>query len=651
MSHNPNLAYRPDIDGLRAIAVLAVVLYHFGIGRLDGGFVGVDVFFVISGFLITGIIQREIEQGKFTFVGFYERRIRRIFPALFFMLAATLALSYFLLLPSDLVLLGKSTLATLVFGSNIFFWRTSGYFNPESDLNPLLHTWSLAVEEQFYIGLPFVLLAVWRWKRDWLSPVLIGAMAVSFALCLWVMQKRPDAGFYLSPFRGWELLVGGILAIRRKSILWGPWLRELVAWLSFSMLAASLWLIQSGSDFPGWQAWVPVVATAGLIYIHGSGETSVSKLLSLKPMVWVGLISYSLYLWHWPVLYFLNYLNAFEPINNLAWLGVVISIVIAFVSSRYVEKPFRENKQFFTRKVVYTMAICASMILAFAALFFWKSAGMPCRFSEAIQALDKERNPYIPFKECDTNSVIDGKLNDRCIIGDKTQKPTLIVWGDSHAMSIAPALDSIFKKKRLSAIVSPNSGCPGILNLEIANDSDCRSQNESVLRFIRENRQIKTVVLHSYWGFYTGNNSWKLSKVNGVPGLSYLGQSLDLTVEKLNRLDKNVIVIGQVATSPTTPTAVVLQRTFKKHDKAPFTYTEFKEINNDFSNALSKVSPGRKFRYIDLSSYMCSSGKCSYMINAKNMYRDTDHLSISGARYLEPYLENELLVDSERILR
>ncbi|ULQ46706.1 acyltransferase [Flagellatimonas centrodinii] len=208
-----SLSYRPDIDGLRAIAVLGVVLYHFGLGPVHGGFVGVDVFFVISGYLITSIIQREVSLGQFTFTGFYERRVRRIFPALFAVLFVTLIAGVLLLLPSDLVRLGYSTLATLFFVSNVLFWRETGYFNTASEYNPLLHTWSLAVEEQFYIGLPILLLLVHRVAPRTLKPVLVAGVLGSLALCVLMQADHPSATFFLSPSRAWELLLGSLLAV------------------------------------------------------------------------------------------------------------------------------------------------------------------------------------------------------------------------------------------------------------------------------------------------------------------------------------------------------------------------------------------------------------------------------------------------------
>src|SRR5688572_4392252 len=244
------VAYRPDIDGLRAIAVLAVVFYHLNLSDggswLRGGFVGVDIFFVISGFLITGIVQGEIEQGRFTILGFYERRVRRLFPALVVVLVASSLVGALWLLPSDFALLGKSVTATLLFVSNVFFWRISGYFNADSALNPLLHTWSLAVEEQFYIGWPLLLLLMFRYRPRLARPVVLVLGALSFLACVAVTPLRPSATFYLLPFRAWELSLGAALALGAVPAITSQRLREVVAVLGLALLVAGLCMVQPG---------------------------------------------------------------------------------------------------------------------------------------------------------------------------------------------------------------------------------------------------------------------------------------------------------------------------------------------------------------------------------------------------------------------
>ena len=477
---NQMLKYRPDIDGLRAIAVLAVVLYHYGIGALPGGFVGVDIFFVISGYLITGIIQKEIERGVFTFSGFYERRIRRIFPALFAMLLATLFVGAWVLLPSDLVRLGNGTLATLLFASNVLFWRQSGYFDTGSEYNPLLHTWSLAVEEQFYIGLPILLILLHRYAKGWLKPTLVVCTIVSFELCVWIQGLRPSATFFLSPFRAWELLLGGWLAVGVVPAIQGARMRLVVSAVALLLLLCSLWWIKAGPAFPGWQAALPVLATAALLHAGAHGSSAVQRLLSLRPLVFVGLISYSLYLWHWPLAVFVRYRNAMAPLApGEGWELLLVAVLLASASYRWVETPFRHRKSstVSARPVrLFAAAAGAMAALATVSLIVKLDRGWQQRFSAEVVALDQARQPEIPYKECDKRTpVIDSTA---CRIGDEHEPPTVLLWGDSHALAWAPAIDKVLRSRRAGGTLALHSACP----------PPDRSQQSGVIRLSRVQR-------------------------------------------------------------------------------------------------------------------------------------------------------------------
>jgi len=267
------IQYRPDIDGLRAIAVLAVVLYHYDLGGLQGGFVGVDVFFVISGYLITGIIHAEMQRGTFSLAGFYERRARRIFPALFVVLLVTMVAGLFLLLPSDLMRLGQAATATILFVSNGLYMLQSGYFDAASDLNALLHTWSLGVEEQFYVGLPLLLMAVRRYRPAWLIPIVAGCALLSFAACVLVQPVVAKAVFFLSPFRAWELLLGSLVALGAIPQFRGERLRGIVALLALLALLGAIAFMHAGVDLPGWKVSIPVLATAALLHVGGGADS------------------------------------------------------------------------------------------------------------------------------------------------------------------------------------------------------------------------------------------------------------------------------------------------------------------------------------------------------------------------------------------
>ncbi|MEL6748375.1 MAG: acyltransferase, partial [Pseudomonadota bacterium] len=364
------MTYRRDIDGLRAIAVLAVVIYHAGWTTMSGGFLGVDVFFVISGYLITGILINDWEKGRYSLLTFYERRIRRIFPALFAMLAATILAAMFILLPPDLERLGASVLATTAFVSNIFFWSETGYFATSADSKPLLHTWSLAVEEQFYIFFPLILIGALAFgKRRALAaaavkeggrpglPTAITVMlvlsVVSLIVAEWTVHQAADTAFYWPHTRAWELLAGALIAMDAFKPLRTRQTREWVSGIGFAMVIISLFAISSADTFPGLTAMPAVLGSALIIYAgHRQPEhlpvqdrTLVQQFLGLSPMVGIGLISYSLYLWHWPILVFAAQMS-FEPLTLLdRTMLVIASIVAAYLSWRFVEQPFRAKSK------------------------------------------------------------------------------------------------------------------------------------------------------------------------------------------------------------------------------------------------------------------------------------------------------------------
>ncbi len=336
-----NYQYRPDIDGLRAIAVGTVVLFHAGI-CCSGGYIGVDVFFVISGFLITSLLLKDLDRGTFTFVGFWERRTRRIAPALFVVSAATLVAGWLLLLPVDLINLGRATASQAVFAANVFYWLDSGYFSAASDEKPLLHTWSLAVEEQFYFIAPVLLWALYHVKplrgRTSLLVLMTLGIVSSFLVSVYGVARHPVAAFYLLPTRAWELLLGSLVAtlppipspLNRRTV------RDFAATTGFASILVPAFLYTKETPFPGVAALAPCLGTALLIWANGRTEgtapTFIARLLSLNPIVFVGLISYSLYLWHWPLLAFATYYSPKLLPFSTRLLAVAAGIVLAILS-------------------------------------------------------------------------------------------------------------------------------------------------------------------------------------------------------------------------------------------------------------------------------------------------------------------------------
>ena len=358
------LRYRPDVDGLRAVAVVLVLLFHANLGWA-GGFVGVDVFFVISGFLITGVIRKQQHAGTFTMRNFWVRRIRRIIPASILMVGGTLIIGSVVLFRSDFRELVYSAVAQLVMLANVFFWQQTGYFAGSAELKPLMHMWSLAVEEQFYLGYPFLLVLLNRTSNKTAGRVLASIAILSFALSVWGVHHYPRATFFLLPARAWEMLLGGLIWFVPPPEKLTQWKSETLSWFALAGILVASWFYDGDTLFPGIAALLPCLATAAIIYLNANQQTRVSALLSTRPFVFVGLISYSLYLWHWPLLAFCRYSQT-EPLSVGYRVSILlVSGVLAYMSWRFVETPWRQGARLRSKRsllVVATGALAAIVL-------------------------------------------------------------------------------------------------------------------------------------------------------------------------------------------------------------------------------------------------------------------------------------------------
>lgn len=428
--------YRRDIDGLRAVAVGAVVLFHAGFG-LTGGFVGVDVFFVISGYLITSLILRRTEAGTFTLKDFWLRRVRRIAPALIVVVAAVMAVSASFMMPRDLEKVGKSAFAQAIAAANIYFSGDTGYFSGSAELKPLLHTWSLAVEEQFYLLLPLLLMAFRRQSRRTLMTALGVMAAASFGYSLYLMGVRPTSAFFLLPSRAWELLAGSLLACLPVRTIAARWQRETLAWLGLAGILVPCVLYDAETLFPGLAAVPPVLGTVLLILANTESPTSIGRVLSNRLCVGLGLISYSLYLWHWPVFALTRY---WMPELSIGVAGglVAASVGLAWVSWRYVETPFRRTllRSNDVRLLQSVVAVQAVILLLGLSLDLLE--GFPGRVSPQLAQLDA-KNTWASVSDED---VAAGKLKKLGLI-DEQSRPTFLLWGDSHARAMARFVDQV----------------------------------------------------------------------------------------------------------------------------------------------------------------------------------------------------------------
>lgn len=373
------MQYRPEIDGLRALAVIPVVLFHAGIAGFSGGFVGVDIFFVISGYLITSIILNEQQKDTFTLAGFYERRARRILPALMLVVLISAIAAWYLLLPTELVEFGESLVSVGVFASNILFWTQSDYFAATSEFIPLLHTWSLAVEEQFYLIFPVFMIFTLAWTKSKRIAVLVAVAVLSLIFCEWAWRNAPEANFFLAPSRVWELMAGVFCAFYlHQSREPQKIINQLGSIAGLLMLIYSIVFFDKSIPFPSLYALIPVLGTV-LIILFTDKNTLVGKLLSIPFIVGVGLISYSAYLWHQPLFVF-SRLNSMDELSVTTLLGLsVLAFIMAYISWRWVEKPFRNRNWLSQRQVLWMAGLC-SLILISLGLIFVFGGGFDERF-------------------------------------------------------------------------------------------------------------------------------------------------------------------------------------------------------------------------------------------------------------------------------
>lgn len=498
-----HLKYRADIDGLRAVAVLSVVGFHAYPQWFRGGFIGVDIFFVISGYLISAIIFGNLQRDSFTYQEFYRRRVRRIFPALVVVLLTCLGVGWFGLLASDYEQLAQHTLGGTSFVSNFVLWRESGYFDSNAEAKPLLHLWSLAIEEQFYILWP--LLLGWVWKRKWNFFVVTSAVALlSFGVNLLSFPGHATAAFYSPLSRFWELMMGGLLAY---AVLYRPILiaryRNAQATAGVAFLGVGMALVTSASAFPGWWALLPTLG-AVLLIAAGPDAWFNRLVLASRIAVWFGKISYPLYLWHWPLLSLALILNNYEPNSRWVRIGLVLSsIVLAWLTYKAVETPIRTRGSISTRQIVG--AFCFVAALAGAVVFF---AGVPQRpvnldatkvFLDHYKKLHKFGLSDYYQERCDFYNWHTrgnkGAIDDACtaVSGDR---PVYLLWGDSHAQALSLGFRQNISPEAQLALIA-TSGCSPKLKDDPENGANkpaCRASNEFAMEFIKKNKPARVFV-------------------------------------------------------------------------------------------------------------------------------------------------------------
>ena len=636
--------YRSEIDGLRAIAVLPVILFHAGFDLFRGGFVGVDVFFVISGYLITSIILSEKQAGTFTLIGFYERRARRILPALFFVMLVCVPFAWWWMQPSQLKDFSKSLVAVSVYVSNILFWSERGYFEPAAELKPLLHTWSLAVEEQYYVLFPVFLLLTWRLGQRRIVGILVVMATLSLAVAQWGSMYHPNATFYLLPSRGWELLIGALIAFYRHTKenrtradeRAGRTVSQVGSMMGVLLIAYAVVTFSKRTPFPSVYALVPTVGAA-LIIGFAHPYTVVGKLLSSKLLVGIGLISYSAYLWHYPLFAFAWLRSAEDPSATLLVSLAVGSLVLAYGSWKWIEQPFR-NKRKIKRQPLFIFAAGVSVLMVAVGLAGYGKADYDRRKlgettnSRALD--DRLRANYGLSSTCEETFTLSGECRT-------SEVPEILVWGDSFAMQLVPGI--LASKSEAKVIQMTRSACGPVYGLAVINPpsytedraEQCLEFNNQVMAWLETQTSVKYAVLASPFDQYTSHDPTFLTQDGLVPfdphvATQYFLHTLDLLARKgikpviFGPPPQNSVDTGRCLVRSTLSHADLAQCDFSVHESAP--------KQEAVIHFLSDVR--KRYQVVWLADGICTGEVCKAALEHTFMYRDGLHLSYEGSALL-----------------
>jgi peptidoglycan/LPS O-acetylase OafA/YrhL len=658
MTHSSN--YRPDIDGLLAIAIAGVVLFHLWPTALGGGYVGVDVFFVISGYLITSIIHRDISAGSFSLVGFYERRIRRIFPAFLVVLLATLVAGFFLLLPGDLSSLAGASNHAIASISNVFFYHGRvDYYNNEFGQNPIIHTWSLGVEEQFYLALPVFLLVVSKFLKSTrlLAPLLIVVFLVSLAASVHQIQIQPMKVFFLTPYRAWELLLGSILALTQRS---QP--RSIIGNFAglggLGLILASMLCYTEDTPFPGLMALFPCAGSALLIFAGQNRNGLATRLLSSKPFVGLGLISYSVYLWHWPLITFAKYGHFTGPWSSAGVLAA--SLCLGILSWRFIEQPFRVPGFMSPKQVYISWAVSSLMVLAIGFAIV-RHDGLPGRFDNLSSSILAHKQTSAVAQDR-AGGGQKGKFTSddfdflsAPVYGNATAQPSFALWGDSFANALRPLVETMAKEK---GVAFRSFGLPGVAPVIGIVPRARESYREKVLAYskgvvdyIRADPTLKTVIIHANWRLYVPEKkpafSWQ--KV-GSAGRSMrdfqtekrFAMQLKTTVDLLLEAGKQVVIVYPIPRPPCNiPDYLARFSISGKQLPETIAIGDYWKQEESVLVALKSLSDkeGRLIRVYPHAVLMKDDGLL-IMANNLPLYYDARHLSQPGAMVLRSLFES-----------
>lgn len=643
------MTYRADIDGLRALAVWLVILFHFKSVSSFHGYMGVDIFFVISGYLITRIISAEIIQGSFSLAHFYERRARRLLPALSVVSLASFVAAYFLFLPEELLAFAKSLLATTAFSSNFLFWSEAGYFDMDSALKPLLHTWSLAVEEQFYIVFPLILMACYRWARGHVKGILVGLFVVSFAANIaFVFNDMHESAFYMLPMRMWELLVGALIALGFVPQMKHARAPDLCAWGGFILILLGVRLLPvEDLYFPGFYALLPVMGAGLIIYAGQNGALPfVNKVLSIAPAVFMGKISYSLYLWHWVFYVFGQYYFLGDMGKPLKVFFILACVGVSYLSWRFIEQPFRVKRALPTRRAVFAGATVCALFLMLCGGFLVQTQGARFKYDpQTLALLDVQvggKYPAVHIPELDRRVSIFGASQD---LADAT----IVVWGDSHAKAIAPALAEFAQTHGTSGLLMAGNDCmmPSAVGAGVFKDTGCMLRTDEVLDYFVQAPHIQTVIVAQRWAarlhkWFDGDDPEGRRAM-----ISLREQSLQHIAEALKAAGKELVVLAQVPeiqhASPNIPSVLARAALYDLDLDLRVDVAGYLKHQRHMMPVYEGLVAKGDARVAWPHEALCESGHCVIQDEGGLMYYyDDDHLSRRGAErlagFFAPYI-------------
>jgi peptidoglycan/LPS O-acetylase OafA/YrhL len=657
------MKYRADVDGLRALAVLPVVLYHARVWPFSGGYVGVDIFFVISGYLITGLIYNDILDGDFSITRFYERRIRRIFPALFVVIAFCFLIGFLLLMPFEFKQFAESAVAMAAFASNLLFWGQSGYFDSAASLKPLLHTWSLAVEEQFYLFFPLLLIVTSRLAKKRLVAVIAVLATVSFAFAVWEVAQHSVAAFYSPACRAWELFMGALLALWKSPTAPNRGVAEISAIAGIGLIGGSVLSYSSTTQFPGAAALLPCLGAALIIRSGESSNTFISRLLSARVPVFIGLISYSLYLWHWPLIVFSKY-YLMRELSDVQTLGaLVLSGLLASLSWYYVELPCRRTRGI-PRRLVFGSAAVTTAVSAAAGLCVYLSLGLPQRLPPDVRRLAMGAGDSdVGQSTCDgktPQAILDGQA---CTIGDtlKAGPASFALLGDSLAVALLPAIERDAEDAHRKGVILTKGGCLPLLGARLYDDyhADCPRFNAASMQFLRGHPEISDVVIVARWTIAAAGTDgvsrtgvWLTDEYSSTSSYNenkrVFVRALDRTIRKLEP-HQVFLVAGYPEPLFDVPMVEALAKYLHQPATAELSRHAFDQRQAFVNDTLRQAAARYPWvRVLDLSRYLCDGNGCPVTRDGRSLYADEVHLSRYGALAVSDVFSPVFSAESER---